>query len=77
MNPFLVINDPSVAALAAAIIVIGAAIGIGQIGGKAMEGIARQPEAGNDIRSSMLIIAAFIEGVSVIALVICLLVSLK
>ncbi|MFV0483097.1 MAG: ATP synthase F0 subunit C [Bacteroidales bacterium] len=77
MNPFLVINDPSVAALAAAVIVIGAAIGIGQIGSKAMEGIARQPEAGNDIRSSMLIIAAFIEGVSVIALVICLLVSLK
>ena len=35
----------SIAALGAGLAVIGAGIGIGQVGGKAMEGIARQPEA--------------------------------
>ena len=43
--------------------VLGAGIGIGRIGGSAVEGIARQPEAGNDIRGTALILSAFIEGV--------------
>ena len=47
------------AALGAAIAVIGAGIGIGKIGGSAMEAIARQPEAAGDIRMNMIIIAAF------------------
>lgn len=47
--------------------VLGAGIGIGRIGGSAVEGIARQPEAGNDIRGTALILSAFIEGVAIIA----------
>ncbi|MBP6196736.1 MAG: ATP synthase F0 subunit C [Fermentimonas sp.] len=54
-----------------AIAVIGAAIGIGQIGKAAVEGIARQPEAGSDIRTTMIISAALIEGVALFAIVVC------
>ena len=58
------------AALGAAIAVIGAGIGIGKIGGSA---IARQPEAAGDIRMNMIIIAALVEGVALIAIIVCLL----
>lgn len=61
------------AALGAAIAVIGAGIGIGKIGGSAMEAIARQPEASGDIRTNMIIIAALVEGVAIIAIIVCLL----
>ena len=61
------------AALGAAIAVIGAAWGIGKIGSSAMEAIARQPEAANDIRMSMIIIAALMEGVALFAIVVCFL----
>ena len=53
---------------------LGAGIGIGKIGGSAMEGIARQPEASGDIRMNMIIAAALVEGVALLALVVCLLV---
>ena len=46
----------------AGLIVIGAGIGLGNIGGSAMEGIARQPEATNKIQTAMIIIAALLEG---------------
>ena len=46
------------------IAVIGAGIGLGQIGGKAMEGIARQPEAAGKIQTAMIIIAALLEGLA-------------
>lgn len=59
------------AAIGAGLAVLGAGIGIGKIGGSAMEGIARQPEAVNDIRSSMIIIAALIEAVALFAIVVC------
>lgn len=62
------------ATFAAAIAVIGAAFGIGKIGSKAMESIARQPEAANDLRSSMIVSAALIEGATFFAIVVCLLV---
>ena len=62
------------AALGAGLAVIGAGIGIGRIGGSAMEGIARQPEASGDIRMNMIIAAALVEGVALLALVVCLLV---
>lgn len=62
------------AALGAGLAVIGAGIGIGKIGGSAMEGIARQPEASADIRMNMIIAAALVEGVALLALVVCLLV---
>ena len=61
------------AAIGAAIAVIGAALGIGKIGASAMEAIARQPEAAGDIRMSMIIIAALMEGVALFAIVVCFL----
>jgi F-type H+-transporting ATPase subunit c len=61
------------AAIGAAIAVIGAALGIGKIGSSAMEAIARQPEAAGDIRMSMIIIAALVEGVALFAIVVCFL----
>tara|TARA_R110001592_G_scaffold25463_2_gene96687 strand:- start:5113 stop:5310 length:198 start_codon:yes stop_codon:yes gene_type:complete len=54
--------------IGAGLIVIGAGIGIGQIGGKAMEAIARQPEATGKIQTAMLIAAALIEGIGFAAL---------
>jgi F-type H+-transporting ATPase subunit c len=59
------------AALGAGLAAIGAGIGIGKIGGSAMEAIARQPEASGDIRMSMIIAAALIEGVALFAVVVC------
>lgn len=61
------------AGFGAAIAAIGAGIGIGKIGSSAMESIARQPEAANDIRSNMIVIAALIEGVALFAVIVCLL----
>ena len=60
------------AAVAAAIAVIGAAMGIGKIGSTALESMARQPEAAGSIQTSMIIAAALVEGVSFFALVVCL-----
>ena len=59
--------------LGASIAAIGAGLGIGKIGSSAMEAIARQPEATNDIRSNMIVIAALIEGVALFAVIVCLL----
>ena len=59
------------AAIGAGLAAIGAGIGIGKIGGSAMEAIARQPEASNDIRTNMIIIAALVEGVALFAVVVC------
>ena len=61
------------AGIGAGLIVIGAAKGIGHLAGQAMEGIARQPEAGGRIGTNMIIAAALIEGFTFFALVICLL----
>ena len=65
-----------IAALAAAVAVIGAAIGIGRIGQSAMEAMARQPEAADGIRSGMIIAGALVEGATLFAIVVCLLASL-
>lgn len=62
------------AAIGAGLAAIAAGIGIGKIGGSALESIARQPEAAGDIRASMIISAALIEGVAFFAAVVCLLV---
>ena len=61
------------AAIGAGIAAIAAGIGIGKIGGSAMEAIARQPESTGDIRSNMIVIAALIEGVAFLALIVCVL----
>lgn len=63
----------SLAAIGAGIAVIGAGLGIGLIGKGAMEAIARQPEATNDIRTNMIIVAALVEGVALFAVVVALL----
>lgn len=60
-------------AIGAGIAVIGAGLGLGKIGQSTMESIARQPEAAGDIRSSMILIGAFMEGVSLLAVIVCLL----
>ncbi len=57
-------------AIAIGITVLAAGIGISKIGAAAMEGIARQPEAGSDIRISMIIAAALIEGIALFAIVV-------
>ena len=56
-------------ALGLGIAALAAGIGIGQIGGKAMDAIARQPEAANDIRSNMILTAALVEGAALIAMI--------
>lgn len=60
-------------ALGAGIAVIGAGLGIGRIGGEAMEAMARQPELIGDLRSSMIIAAALVEGVAFLAVIVALL----
>jgi F-type H+-transporting ATPase subunit c len=58
----------TLAALGVGLAVIGAGYGIGMIGGKAMDAIARQPEASGDIRNNMILAAALIEGAALIAI---------
>ncbi len=59
----------TLAAIGAGLAVIGAGIGIGNIGAKAMEAIARQPEAVGDIRANMILMAALIEGAALVAII--------
>jgi F-type H+-transporting ATPase subunit c len=61
--------DNAGGAIGAGIAAIGAGIGIGQIGRGAVESIARQPEASNDIRANMILTAALIEGVALFAVI--------
>jgi F-type H+-transporting ATPase subunit c len=63
------VYKPLGAGLAMGLIILGAGLGIGRIGGSAVEAIARQPEAGGRIGTNMLIAAALIEGATVIALI--------
>ena len=65
----------SVVAIGMGLAVIGAGLGIGWIGAKAMESIARQPEAVGDIRGNMILMAAFIEGAALVAILLSFLVS--
>ena len=61
------------AAIGAGIAAVGAGLGIGRIGGQAMDAMARQPEKIGDLRSSMIIAAALVEGVAFFAAIIALL----
>ena len=65
------------AGIGAGLAVLGAAYGIGKIGAAAMEGTARQPAAGGDIRTSMIIAAALIEGATLFAEVVCIILAVK
>ncbi len=60
----------SLAAVGAGLAVIGAGLGIGRIGGSAMDAIARQPEAYSKIQLAMIISAALIEGAALFAVVV-------
>ena len=64
-------------AVGAGLAAIGAGIGIGSIGKGAVEGIARQPEASNEIRANMILAAALVEGVALFAVIAGLLAVLK
>lgn len=57
-------------AIGAGLGAIGSGIGIGQIGKGAVEAIARQPEASNDIRANMILTAALVEGVALFAVIV-------
>ncbi len=81
-STLLLIQEPATSGLgllgvglAIGLTVIGAAVGIGMIGSSAMQGIARQPEAAGNIQTASIILAALIEGATLFALVIALLVA--
>jgi F-type H+-transporting ATPase subunit c len=60
------------AALGAGVVILGAGLGIGRIGGQAVEGMSRQPEAAGNIQTAMIIAAALIEGATFFALIVVL-----
>jgi F-type H+-transporting ATPase subunit c len=62
----------SLAAVGAGIVILGAGFGIGRIGGQAVEGMSRQPEAAGSIQTAMIISAALIEGATFFALIVCI-----
>lgn len=59
----------SLAGVGIGLVVIGAGLGIGRIGGTAVEGIARQPDAASQIQTAMIIAAALIEGAAFFAII--------
>ena len=61
-------------AVGAGLAAIGAGIGIGRIGGSALESIARQPELSGDLRANMIVAAALVEGAAFFGIVVCLLI---
>ena len=65
------------AGIGAGLVVIGAGLGIGKLAGAAMDASGRNPEALGEIRTSMIIAAALIEGVALFGLVICILLAIK
>ena len=65
------------AGIGAGLAVIGGGFGIGRLAAAAMEGTARQPQSTNEIRTSMIIAAALIEGATLFALVVCILLVFK
>ncbi len=65
------------AGLGAGMAIIGAGLGIGRLAAAAMDGTARQPTATGDIRTTMIIAAALIEGATLFAVVVCLLLAIK
>jgi F-type H+-transporting ATPase subunit c len=65
------------AGIGAGMAVLGVGLGIGKLAAAAMEGSARQPTAAGDIRTSMIIAAALIEGATLFAIVVCLLLAIK
>jgi len=65
------------AGIGAGLSIIGAGAGIGRLAASAMDGIARQPQATGNIQTAMIIAAALIEGATLFALVICIILAFK
>ena len=63
------------AGIGAGIAAIGAGVGIGRIGGSALESMARQPEISGDLRANMIVAAALGEGAALFAIIVCFLAS--
>ena len=59
-------------AFGAGLVIIGAGLGIGRIGATAVESMARQPEVAGNIQAAMIVAAALIEGVTFLALIVCM-----
>ncbi|MFM7311408.1 MAG: ATP synthase F0 subunit C [Flavobacteriales bacterium] len=75
----VILEAPTAAGLAgigAGLAAIGAGIGVGLIGGHAMDAMARQPESAGDLRANMIVAAALVEGVALFSVIVCLLVVL-
>ena len=64
-----------VSAIGVGLAAIAAGLGIGLIGSSAMSGIARQPEATNQIRGAMILAAALVEGVAIVGMVLSFLIK--
>lgn len=62
------------AGIGAGLVLLGVGFGIGRIGGQAVEGMSRQPEAAANIQTAMIVAAALIEGAGFFALVVCILI---
>jgi F-type H+-transporting ATPase subunit c len=65
------------AGFGAGIVILGAAFGIGKLAAAAMDASGRQPEVAAQVRTSMLIAAALIEGATFFALAICIILATK
>ncbi|WP_390621129.1 ATP synthase F0 subunit C [Calycomorphotria hydatis] len=59
-------------AFGAGLAILGAGLGIGRIGGQAVEAMSRQPEVAGQIQTAMIIAAALIEGATFFALIVCI-----
>ena len=65
------------AGLGAGLVILGAAFGIGKLAAAAMDASGRQPEVAGEVRTSMIISAALIEGATFFALAICIILATK
>ena len=65
------------AGIGAGMAVFGAGIGIGKLAAAALDGSARQPQLANELRTTMIIAAALLEGVALFAVVVCVLLAFK
>lgn len=70
-----ILSTKGAAALGAGLVAVGAGMGLGKIGSAAMDSMARQPEKISSVQTAMIIIGALVEGVSLFAVVVCLLAS--
>lgn len=59
-------------AIGAGVVILGAGIGMGKLGAAAVESMARQPEVAGNIQTAMLIVAAMLEGATLLALIVCI-----